>query len=61
MFQHVKDRIMSVTNQNPTQDLMPEVLAAFKAIMVAQAQECFYEKASSGMGYCVKLQSCLLS
>lgn len=52
MFQYVKDHVMSVTNQAPTQDLGVEVLNSFKCIMVAQAQECFYEKASAGIYLC---------
>nr|XP_039266807.1 programmed cell death 6-interacting protein-like isoform X2 [Styela clava] len=47
MFQYIKEHVMSAVNQNPTQDISVEVLGAFKSIMVAQAQECFYEKASS--------------
>jgi len=34
-------------NVTLTNDLTPEVLNAFRSVLVAHAQECFYDKASS--------------
>lgn len=36
-----------VGNQTLTPDIVPEVLNAFRLLMIAQAQECFYDKAST--------------
>ncbi|CAK8671406.1 unnamed protein product [Clavelina lepadiformis] len=48
IFTYIKDRIMSVAGtESLTADLAPEVLNAYRCIMVAQAQECFFDKASS--------------
>jgi len=48
IFTYIKDRIVSVAGeQQPTADLTPDILNALKVTMVAQAQECFYDKASS--------------
>ena len=48
IFTYVKDHIMSVAGSTAlTTDLFPETLNAFRSMLVAQAQECFYDKASS--------------
>jgi programmed cell death 6-interacting protein len=46
VFNHLKDNILGMVSQEPTPDLMPDTLAALSAIMLAQAQECVYLKAS---------------
>lgn len=45
-FNYLKDNILGMVSQEPTPDLMPDTLAALSAIMLAQAQECVYLKAS---------------
>ncbi|XP_052824372.1 programmed cell death 6-interacting protein, partial [Octopus bimaculoides] len=47
IFGHLKDIVLSHTQQEPTPDLNPETLAAISALMLAQAQEAFYRKATS--------------
>ena len=48
IFAYIKEHIMSVAgNQTLTSDLSPEVLNGFRCIMVAQAQDCFYDKANT--------------
>ncbi|GAB1608342.1 programmed cell death 6-interacting protein-like isoform X6 [Argonauta hians] len=47
IFGHLKDIVLSHTQQEPTPDLNPETLAAISAVMLAQAQESFYRKATS--------------
>lgn len=46
VFNYLKDNVLGMISQEPTPDLMPDTLAALCAIMLAQAQECVYLKAS---------------
>jgi len=47
IFEHIKDRIMSVVGvQSVTCDLNPSTLHSFSLLMVAQSQECFFIKAA---------------
>uniref|UniRef100_A0A7E4W7L0 BRO1 domain-containing protein n=1 Tax=Panagrellus redivivus TaxID=6233 RepID=A0A7E4W7L0_PANRE len=46
VFAHLKDTVLSLIQQEPTSDLMPETLAVLSALMLAQAQECVFHKAS---------------
>lgn len=50
VFSKLKDTVLGMVQQEPTPDLMPDTLAALSALMVAQAQESVYTKASKG-GY----------
>ncbi|KAH7731130.1 alix-SF [Aphelenchoides avenae] len=46
VFSKLKDTVLGMVQQEPTPDLMPDTLAALSALMVAQAQESVYTKAS---------------
>uniref|UniRef100_A0A914X123 BRO1 domain-containing protein n=1 Tax=Plectus sambesii TaxID=2011161 RepID=A0A914X123_9BILA len=46
VFSHLKDTVLSLVQQEPTHDLMPDTLNALAAIMLAQGQEAIYLKAS---------------
>ena len=48
VFSHLKDCVLSLVQQEPTPDLMPDTLNALSALMVAQAQEAIYLKAAKG-------------
>lgn len=45
IFNHLKGTVMLAIQQDPTPDLNPDTLAALSAIMLAQAQEMFVQKA----------------
>nr|CAD7395361.1 unnamed protein product [Timema poppensis] len=45
IFNHLKGNVMLAIQQEPTPDLNPETLGALSALMLAQAQEIFVQKA----------------
>lgn len=45
IFSHLKGTVMLAIQQDPTQDLNPETLGALSALMLAQGQEIFVQKA----------------
>ena len=45
IFSSLKDSVMSHLQNDPTPDLHPDTLGALSALVVAQAQDCFYRKA----------------
>lgn len=45
IFNHLKGTVMLAIQQDPTPDLNPETLGALSALMLAQAQEIFVQKA----------------
>ena len=45
---HLKDIVMSHVQQEPTPDLNPDTVSCLAAIMLAQAQEVIYKKATLG-------------
>ncbi|XP_046563648.1 LOW QUALITY PROTEIN: programmed cell death 6-interacting protein-like [Haliotis rubra] len=47
IFAHMKDIVLSHVQQDPTPDLNPDTLGALSALMLAQAQEAIYRKATS--------------
>jgi BRO1-like domain len=49
IFNHLKTSVVSAIQQDPTPDLKPETLGALSALMLAQAQEIFVQKAIQGM------------
>ena len=49
IFGHMKDLTLSVSQQDPTPDLTPDTLNALSSLMLAQAQEAIYRKATTGM------------
>jgi programmed cell death 6-interacting protein len=48
IFNHLKTSVVSAIQQDPTPDLKPETLGALSALMLAQAQEIFVQKAIQG-------------
>ncbi|XP_054462448.1 programmed cell death 6-interacting protein isoform X2 [Anoplopoma fimbria] len=46
-FGHIKDTVLSALNREPTMDIAPETVGTLKLIMLAQAQEVFFLKATS--------------
>jgi programmed cell death 6-interacting protein len=48
-FQHIKDHVLSVIPQGPTPDFTQDTLDALVALMLAQAQEVCFMKASKGI------------
>lgn len=48
IFSHLKTSVVSTIQQDPTPDLKPETLGALSALMLAQAQEIFVQKAIQG-------------
>ena len=48
IFTHLKGTVMLAIQQEPTPDLNPDTLAALSALMLAQAQEIFVQKAIHG-------------
>ncbi|CAL8293859.1 unnamed protein product [Merluccius merluccius] len=46
-FSHIKDTVLSALNREPTMDISPETVGALHHIMLAQAQEVFFLKATS--------------
>ncbi|XP_059160822.1 programmed cell death 6-interacting protein-like isoform X2 [Physella acuta] len=46
IFGHLKDIVLSHVQQDPTPDLSPDTLSALSALMLAQAQESIYRKAT---------------
>jgi hypothetical protein len=49
IFSHLKGTVMLAIQQDPTPDLNPETLGALSALMLAQGQEVFVQKAVHGM------------
>lgn len=47
-FSHIKDTVLSALNREPTMDICPETVSTLSSIMLAQAQEVFFLKATSG-------------
>lgn len=47
-FGHIKDTVLSALNREPTMDISPETVGTLSLIMLAQAQEVFFQKATSG-------------
>ncbi|MEQ2214675.1 hypothetical protein XENOCAPTIV_016158, partial [Xenoophorus captivus] len=47
-FSHIKDTVLSALNREPTMDICPETVGTLSTIMLAQAQEVFFLKATSG-------------
>ena len=48
IYSHLKDTVYPQLQTLPTADMSVDCLGALSAIMVAQAQDCFYQKASAG-------------
>ena len=48
IYSHLKDIAFPQLNTLPTPDLSVDCLTTLSAIMLAQAQDCFYQKASDG-------------
>lgn len=48
-FQHIKDTVLSALNQEPTVDISPDTVGTLSLIMLAQAQEVFFLKATRGI------------
>lgn len=48
IYSHLKEIAYPQINTLPTPDLSVDCLSALSAIMLAQAQDCFYQKASAG-------------
>ncbi|XP_041868010.1 programmed cell death 6-interacting protein isoform X3 [Melanotaenia boesemani] len=46
-FGHIKDTVLSALNREPTMDICPETVGTLSLIMLAQAQEVFFLKATS--------------
>lgn len=46
ILSYLKDYVLSMVQQDPTADLMPDTLAALSALCLAQAQEAIYLKAA---------------
>ncbi|TKR87931.1 hypothetical protein L596_012257 [Steinernema carpocapsae] len=46
IFWRLKETVLGLVQQEPTSDLLPDTLAALSSLMVAQAQEAIYHKAS---------------
>nr|XP_020462567.1 programmed cell death 6-interacting protein isoform X1 [Monopterus albus] len=46
-FGHIKDTVLSALNREPTMDISPETVGPLSLIMLAQAQEVFFLKATS--------------
>nr|XP_061808879.1 programmed cell death 6-interacting protein-like isoform X2 [Nerophis lumbriciformis] len=46
-FSHIKDTVLSALNREPTMDIAPETVGTLSMIMLAQAQEVFFLKATT--------------
>ncbi|XP_061521162.1 programmed cell death 6-interacting protein isoform X1 [Phycodurus eques] len=46
-FGHIKDTVLSALNREPTMDIAPETAGTLSVIMLAQAQEVFFLKATT--------------
>ncbi|XP_019714785.1 programmed cell death 6-interacting protein-like, partial [Hippocampus comes] len=46
-FGHIKDTVLSALNREPTMDIAPETVGTLSIIMLAQAQEVFFLKATT--------------
>ncbi|KAK1173482.1 programmed cell death 6-interacting protein-like isoform X1 [Acipenser oxyrinchus oxyrinchus] len=46
-FSYIKDTVLSALNREPTMDISPDAVGALSQIMLAQAQEVFFLKATS--------------
>ncbi len=47
-FTYLKDSVLSLVQQEPTFDLMPDTLHVLACLMLAQGQEAIYLKAAKG-------------
>lgn len=47
-FGHIKDTVLSALNREPTADISPETVGTLSLIMLAQAQEVIFHKATAG-------------
>ncbi|ESO86831.1 hypothetical protein LOTGIDRAFT_207048 [Lottia gigantea] len=47
IYGHLKDVVMSHVQQDPTPDINPDTVSALSSLMLAQAQEAFYRKATN--------------
>ncbi|KAJ8334818.1 hypothetical protein SKAU_G00404570 [Synaphobranchus kaupii] len=47
VFAHIKDTVLSALNREPTMDISPDTVGTLSQIMLAQAQEVFFLKATS--------------
>ncbi|XP_063809242.1 programmed cell death 6-interacting protein [Pseudophryne corroboree] len=45
-FSHIKDTVLSALNRDPTVDISPDTVGTLSVIMLAQAQEVFFMKAT---------------
>lgn len=45
-FSHIKDTVLSALSREPTMDISPDTMATLSSIMLAQAQEVFFLKAT---------------
>ncbi|KAH0627212.1 hypothetical protein JD844_002700 [Phrynosoma platyrhinos] len=48
-FQHIKDTVLSSLNREPTVDISPDTVGTLSLIMLAQAQEVFFLKATRAL------------
>nr|XP_014349049.1 PREDICTED: programmed cell death 6-interacting protein [Latimeria chalumnae] len=46
-FSHIKDTVLSALNREPTMDISPDTVGTLSQIMLAQAQEVFFLKATA--------------
>ncbi|KAJ8273020.1 hypothetical protein GJAV_G00096480 [Gymnothorax javanicus] len=47
VFAHIKDTVLSALNREPTMDISPDTVGTLSQIMLAQAQEVFFLKATA--------------
>ncbi|XP_078072698.1 programmed cell death 6-interacting protein isoform X2 [Mustelus asterias] len=47
VFQHIKDTVLSALNREPSMDISPDTVGTLSVIMLAQAQEVFFLKATA--------------
>ena len=57
---HLKGSVIGAIQQEPTPDLNPDALGALSALMLAQAQELFVQKAIHGEERHLKMASVLI-
>ena len=61
IFSQLKDTVYPQLNTLPTPDLSVDSLGSLSAIMLAQAQDCFYLKASAGESKTSFNSNCLVT